>query len=101
MKELAKILKDKFGNSATARRAQLRNEILVRSNEILAELAKGWSLRAIWSALSESKEVTCGYKTFIGHVRRLQREATAEKPITPKKEKDFTWNPTPKKEDLI
>jgi len=60
---------------------------LVRSNEILAALAKGWSLRAIWSALNESKEVTCGYKTFIGRVRRLQREATAEKAITPKKKK--------------
>jgi hypothetical protein len=42
----------------------------VRGDEILAELAKGWSLRAIWTALSEHKELTCGYKTFIVHVRR-------------------------------
>ena len=46
MKELSAILKQKYGNSATAKRAQLRNEILVRGDEILAELAKGWSLRA-------------------------------------------------------
>ena len=71
MKELSAILKQKYGNSATAKRAQLRNEILVRGDEILAELAKGWSLRAIWTALSEHKELTCGYKTFIAHVRRL------------------------------
>jgi hypothetical protein len=47
---------------------QLRNEILVRGDEILAELAKGWSLRASWNALAERKEITCGYKTFIAHV---------------------------------
>ena len=74
-KELSAILKEKYGNSATAKRAQLRNEIVVRGDEILAELAKGWSLRAIWTALSERKELTCGYKTFIAHVRRLQHQA--------------------------
>ena len=80
MKELSAILKQKYGNSATAKRAQLRNEILVRGDEILAELANGWSLRAIWTALSEHKELTCGYKTFIAHVRRLQQQAATTKP---------------------
>jgi len=101
MKELSTILKEKFGDSATAKRAQLRNEILVRGDQILAELAKGWSLRAIWAALSERKELTCGYKTFIAHVRRLQRQAAQTEPITPKKEKQFTWDPTPNREELI
>ena len=102
MKELSAILKEKYGNSATAKRAQLRNEILVRGDEILAELAKGWSLRAIWTALSEHKELTCGYKTFIAHVRRLQLQAvTTPKGITPEKQKGFTWNPTPNREELI
>ena len=40
----------------------------MRGDEILAELAKGWSLRAIWNALAERKEITSGYKTFIAHV---------------------------------
>jgi Family of unknown function (DUF5338) len=90
MKELSAILEEKYGNSASAKRAQLRNEILVRGDEILAELAKGWSLRAIWTALSERKELTCGYKTFIAHVRRLQHQATRTqtKAITPEKQKD-------------
>ena len=102
MKELSAILKEKYGNSATAKRAQLRNEIVVRGDEILAELAKGWSLRAIWTALSERKELTCGYKTFIAHVRRLQQAATTEtKTITPEKRKGFTWDPTPNREELI
>jgi hypothetical protein len=102
MKELSAILKEKYGNSATAKRAQLRNEIVVRGDEILAELANGWSLRAIWTALSERKELTCGYKTFIAHVRRLQQAATTEtKAITPEKRKGFTWDPTPNREELI
>ena len=103
MKELSAILNEKYGNSASAKRAQLRNEILVRGDEILAELAKGWSLRAIWTALSERKELTCGYKTFIAHVRRLQQQAatTETKAITPEKQKGFTWDPTPNREELI
>jgi hypothetical protein len=61
-----------------------------------------WSLRAIWTALSEHKELTCGYKTFIAHVRRLQQQAaTTPKAITPEKRKGFTWDPTPNREELI
>ena len=101
MKELSAILKQKYGNSATAKRAQLRNEILVRGDQILAELANGWSLRAIWTALSEHKELTCGYKTFIAHVRRLQHQAAQTKAITPEKRKGITWDPTPNREELI
>jgi hypothetical protein len=102
MKALATLLRAKYGKtSATGKRAQIRNEILVREEEILAEIAKGWSARAIWEVLAESKEITCSYKTFVGHVRRLQVKAPASGPITPKKEKNFAWNPTPNKEDLI
>ena len=76
MKELASLLKAKYGNnSARGKRAQIRNEIALRRNEILAELTKGWSVRAIWEVLCENKEITCTYKTFAGHVRRLQAKA--------------------------
>ena len=102
MKELASLLKAKYGNnSARGKRAQIRNEILIRRNEILAELTNGWSVRAIWEVLSENKEITCTYKTFAGHVRRLPAKPASA--ITPKKEeKNFTWDPTtPSKEELI
>jgi uncharacterized protein DUF5338 len=103
MKELATLLKAKYGNSsASGKRAQIRNEILIRRNEILAELTKGWSVRAIWEVLRENKEITCTYKTFAAHIRRLHAKAPASA-ITPKKEeKNFTWNPTtPSKEELV
>jgi|SRR6516164_287231 len=81
MKGLASLLKAKYGNnSARGKRAQIRNEILIRKNEILAELTNGWLVRAIWEVLSENKEITCTYKTFAGHLRRLQAKAPARVP---------------------
>ncbi len=65
MKQLSELLNTEFGNSLTAKRAQVRNEILVRGDEIQAELAKGWSAAAIWKVLTKSKEITCSYKTFV------------------------------------
>jgi hypothetical protein len=50
--------------------AQVRNEILVRGEEIQAELAKDWSAAAIWKVLTKNKEISCSYKTFVAHVRR-------------------------------
>jgi hypothetical protein len=40
-------------------------------------------------SVSERKELTCGYKTFFAHVRRLQHQAAATTPkaITPEKRK--------------
>lgn len=102
MKDLASLLKKKYGeNSITGKRAQIRNEIILRREEILLELGKGWSMRAIWEVLRDNKEITCSYKTFAGHVRRLQVKAPASG-ITPEKEKNFAWDPTtPTKEELI
>ena len=103
MKELASLLKAKYGNnSARGKRAQIKNEILIRRNEIFMELGKGWSVRAIWEVLSENKEITCTYKTFAGHIRRLQAKAPASASTPKKEEKIFTWDSTtPSKEELI
>jgi hypothetical protein len=55
MKHLSELLNAEFGNSLTAKRAQVRNEILVRGDEVQAELAKGWSAAAIWKVLIKHK----------------------------------------------
>jgi Family of unknown function (DUF5338) len=52
----------------------------VRQKEIVAELGKGWSVRAIWEVLTETKEITCSYKTFGRHVRRWQVKDAIEAP---------------------
>jgi hypothetical protein len=44
----ALLVQAKYGSQTKrGKRAQIRNEIIVRQNEILAELGKGWSVRAI------------------------------------------------------
>src|SRR5271166_2828209 len=73
---------------------------------VLVESAKAAdSIRAaaIWKVLTKTKEITCSYKTFVAHVRRLQHQAatTETKAITPEKRKGFTWDPTPNREELI
>ena len=95
MKHLSELLNTEFGNSLTAKRAQVRGE------EIQAELAKGWSAAAIWKVLTKNKEISCSYKTFVAHVRRLQRQTITTEPSTPKKRKEFIWDSTPNKEELI
>jgi Family of unknown function (DUF5338) len=102
MKNLSTLLRAKYGNSSvTGKRAQIRNEMLLRGKDILTELSKGWSMRAIWEVLAEAKEITCSYKTFAGHVRRLQAKGPA-RAITPEKESIFQWeSQTPDKKELI
>jgi hypothetical protein len=103
MKNLESLLKAKYGSETKrGKRAQIRNGVLIRRNEILLELDKGWSVRAIWEVLTDNKEISCTYKTFAKHVGRLQAKAPASA-ITPKKEeKNFTWDSTtPSKEELI
>ena len=55
MKQLSELLNTEFGNSLTAKRAQVRNEILVRGDEIQAELAKGWSAARHRKGLSQKQ----------------------------------------------
>jgi uncharacterized protein DUF5338 len=103
MKNLETLLKAKYGaGTKPGKRAQIRNELLLRSQEIVTALGKGWSLRAIWEVLMENDEISCTYKTFAKHVGRLQATAPANA-ITPKREKrDFRWDSTtPSKEQLI
>lgn len=103
MKDLESLLKAKYGaGTKPGKRAQIRNQILIRSQEIVTALGKGWSVRAIWEVLMENNELTCTYKTFAKHVGRLEAKAPPHA-LTPKKEqKDFKWDSiTPSKGELI
>ena len=103
MKDLESLLKAKYGSETKrGKRAQIRNEILVRSQEIVTELGKGWSVRTIWEVLTDNKEISCTYKTFAKHVGRLQAKTPANAMTPKKEEKNFTWDSsTPSKEELI
>jgi hypothetical protein len=60
----------------------------------------------IWNALTDAGELTCAYSTFLNHVHWLQKIESPAPPnteaITPKKRKEFVWDPTHRsKEELI
>lgn len=90
---------------------QNRAVFLLLRQEIEHALDDGWPMRSIWEILHEEGKVTFGYDSFRRYTRRLivlpliplERD-TAE---TPKRKADetppksgFTFNPSPKKEDL-
>ena len=78
MKHLSELLNTEFGNSLTAKRAQVRNEILMRGEEIQAELAKGWSAAAIWKVLTKNKEITCSVIIPIPTLRGWSRPTVSD-----------------------
>jgi hypothetical protein len=93
MKDLESLLKAKYGaGTNSGKRAQIRNQILIRSEEIVTALGKGWSLRAIWEVLLENRELSCTYKTFVKHAGRLEAKAPPDALTPKKKQKDFRWD---------
>lgn len=96
--KLSDLLQKKFKATLMSKRAQARTDVALRLAEIEEQSKIGWSLRAMWSVLKESGEVGCAYSTFVKHVEAL-RNGDSDK--QPKKNKKFSWNPVPDKEDLI
>ncbi|MBU5612641.1 TraK family protein [Geomonas azotofigens] len=110
-------------------RNQNRAIFLALRQEIIQALGDGWSIKSIWGILHEEGKVAFGYASFWNYTKRLiqtppgppmeeratERGSTGDtsktaKPATaataaPEKEipeiKGFTFNPSPKKEDLI
>jgi uncharacterized protein DUF5338 len=107
VKTLSELLEKSFQASPQFKRAKNRGDLMLRKDEIFEQCQRGWSLRTIWKALTDAGELTCAYSTFLNHVRRLQQDSGKNPAppraaaITPKKEKNFAWNPTPNKEELI
>lgn len=106
----AKVLKKKLPLSHGDQN-QNRAVFLLLRQEIKKALDDGWPMRSIWEILHEEGKVTFGYDSFRRYTRRLialplihLEHDTTE---TPKRKTDetpqirgFTFNPSPKKEDL-
>lgn len=111
-----------------ARRTSSRSEknlvaLLAVRDDIQAGLDAGYAVRTVWRYLHESGQVPCKYDAFLSFVHRYMRSARAAKsketpPVPARKfsaaapkpamQKDssdeirgFTFNPVPRKEDLI
>jgi hypothetical protein len=54
-------------------------DVLIRKDEILAELRKGWSRRAIWNVLKDAGELTCCYSAFAAQLARILKGEVEER----------------------
>jgi hypothetical protein len=102
--KLSELLQKRFAASPQSKRAQNHADLLLRKDEILEQSQLGWSLRTIWNTLKDAGEITCAYSTFLNHIHRLQKSQSPPPKTelsTPKQRKEFTWDPTPNREELI
>ncbi|MBU5613529.1 TraK family protein [Geomonas azotofigens] len=108
----------------TSNKKKNRAVFLTLRPDIIQALNDGWPVREIWETLHEEGKVAFGYSAFCGYTNRLilaQSSRHQEPPVnelseahkpantgkkapetkdTPKTS-GFTFNPSPKKEDLI
>lgn len=105
-------------------------EFLAVKKDVTEAIEAGYSLKTIWEYLKKGEKVRSTYETFRRHVKRFIKDvkrhipdqakpadpgkggskpgskAAAKAPCEPKKSeapplRGFTFNPSPKKEDLI
>ena len=106
-------------------RNQNRAIFLALRSDIIQALNDGWSVKSIWETLHEEGKVTFGYPAFWSYTNRLirtppnnpQKQLANDSDNLTKKTREpakkaaletkdaeisgFTFNPTPKKEDLF
>ena len=101
--------------ASRARPDQSRVAFLAVRGEVQAAMAAGYALKTIWAHLRETGRIGCRYETFLNYVRRHIKEpppaadegraakpdAAAPKPAAPPGVEGFTFDATPKKEELI
>lgn len=125
-----KTLSERIAARAVGKKSLLSNKkqnraiFLALRPDIIQALSDGWPVRDIWETLRDEGRVTFGYSAFCGYTNRLIRRPASHLPEqsgneppdalknaktgkTAPNTKDtshingFTFNPTPKKEDLI
>lgn len=105
------------------------NEFLAVRDDVRAAIEAGFNSKAIWSEMRESQRISVSYCTFLVYVSRyvssagnvpvehptraLRAKAKASVVLSPQTQREvsrtpsagpvvgFTFNPNPKKEDLI
>ncbi len=109
--ELAEWLKKK---GPSRRKDKSTIAFLAIRDDIKAAMDEGYSLLTIWEHLHETGKIPFQYETFCKHVRRHIKTVDKSKPMPvekappvdktkPKKKElsGFSFDATPKKEDLI
>ncbi len=91
--------------------------IIALKKDILEALEDGWTIKTVWNQLHDEGKIDFSYQTFRKYVVRLNKVKTeirgneAEKSTHPQEDRragrakhqiaGFSYDPTPRKEDLI
>ena len=129
-KSLSARIAERIARKKPAGNVRNRAAFLALRGEVKQAIDDGWSVKTIWEALHDEEKVTFSYQAFRGYVNRLILSPPASGEATPlvvadqsrqaaprlvpqlartpaewKPEKlaatGFTFNKTPKKEDLL
>ena len=129
-KNLSARIAERIARKKPAGNVRNRAAFLALRGEVKQAIDDGWSVKTIWEALHDEEKVTFSYQAFRGYVNRLILSPPASGEATPlvvadqsrqaaprlvpqlartpaewKPEKlaatGFTFNKTPKKEDLL
>ena len=123
-KKLSVRIAERTGRKTPSRNGTNRAAFLALRDDVKQALDDGWPVKAIWETLHEEGKITFSYPAFCRYVKRLVvgrrleigRDAAARKKgkREPKRAglnavnnnstaglPSFTFNSTPKKEDLI
>ena len=123
-KRLSARIAERTGRKTPSRNGRNRAAFLAVRDDVKQALDDGWPVKAIWETLHEERKITFSYPAFCRYVKRLivgrrleiGRDVVAGKKGKRESEQEgfnsvdknstaglpsFTFNSTPKKEDLI
>lgn len=113
MKTLSERIADRVKSTATASSHVNRAVVLALRNEIQLALDDGWSVLAIYRALSEEGRITFSYQAFRRYVNQIHLGKRSRGPmkvasfgrddsqLSAAIARGFGFDPAPKKEDLL
>ena len=85
-----------------------RAAFLAHRDDIRHALNDGWAVKVIWATLKDEGKIAFSYQAFTGYVKRLIPPKTAVQPKHTTSSsapiptsKEFTFNSTPNKEELL
>ena len=108
-KNLSARIAERAARKKPPRNGQNRVTFLAMREDVKQAIDDGWPVKTIWETLHEEGKVSFSYPAFIGYVNRLILSSPASRETAQATEKNpgepttsgFTFNRTPKKEDLL
>jgi hypothetical protein len=115
-KSLSERIAERVSRKSLSRNAQKKVAFLAQREEIKKALEDGWPIKTVWETLKEEGKIEVTYQAFAVYVAKLirnqpavpepppgreQRPGPSARPSKPEGIRGFTFDSTPKKEDLL